>query len=163
MDSTTSAALIAGGAGVLGALAGGGALLRSSRNERRDRQRSEHDAALVELYAAAMALGFTFHTWASLQPTGNILHRAVGHVGLALKTYGHPQRVFIDRIFSGGDRVWAAVGAALAVAIPDERPIVKAIEAAFAEWQMPKPMPPSWAPAIQALRELLERRALLSP
>lgn len=96
IDNSWIDRLIAGAAGVFGAAVGGGALFRSGNNDRVGRRRADHDAALVELYTAAIGLGQTFRTWVQMQPKAERqIGRAVALLRLASKIVGDPTRLFL--------------------------------------------------------------------
>jgi hypothetical protein len=159
VDSSGIDPLVFGAAAIFGAGVGGVAILIAGRTASAARRSSEHDAALIVLYAAAMSLDQTFRTWTELQPrTTNLLGRAVGHSRLVARLTGSSTRALVEWNVSSGERMWGAIGRALAVASPAEQPIVRALEAAFREWNMPGPAPAAWLPAIQALGEVLESR-----
>jgi hypothetical protein len=156
MDASWVTPLIAGLAGVLGAGVGGSALLKAGRDDRSDRRDTARRDAFVSLYAAAMGLGQMYSTWVDLQPkTTNTVGRKIGEYRLGLQIAGHRERLILERFLTGSDAMWEATGRARAAAQPNELPVVEAVENAFGDWDIPKPMPDSWVQAIKDLRRLL--------
>jgi hypothetical protein len=146
--------LISAGAGVLGAAAGGGAILKVARDDRRERRAAERMSALVSLNAALGRLLMMYATWSDLQPKrDNVVTRA----RLSIQIFGF-EKMIVRRLWSAFDASWFAIGRAYAVVGEKDISVIEDVESVLADWHIGDSMPDSVVPAIRRLRALLQGR-----
>lgn len=153
--------LIAGAAGVFGALVAVAGSIWVTLHRDTKAQERERREALNGFYSAANGLGHFYYVWTNMKTGAG--GGTVGDVRLSIRV-GGARNLLLTRMFGLTDAFWQASAHAMSILDEEAQKVVSSVEQAVGEWNLDEAtdaaVPESWAPAIRNLRLLVERRGL---